>query len=1584
MDFKIPEYFSRIIREVDAKNSNDINKAIRFLVNKLHKIEEFEEFKNKIKKLKKVSDKEKEEKIFLEYLNKEFLKQQREYDERRKIEQEEKRKAEAKFQEKMRLHELKEKLKSLDWDDINNELKSILSNLRDLFNENNNSNSKKYSFYNELYNKIDNKFAELYKLEISYFFKQNYSFKADSNYFKLDELKNIISEFEELESSNFEISINIAEKFLDTRNNDDEIIEGNIILAIKIAHTIFMNYKKELKENFDDLRKYFDSSVSDELIYVALFVNNNYIDGARTFIEKKKNSWEETNDVIMPESKNNSGNTKFSKDITQTQEYNIRTHRSKTEAEIIQQYDEEANKLNKTQQNYILFNGEKYDVLDFISNGLNNEDEFYQELYVLFKSELRIENLKMPNDTLSKKYRILVNSNLNAFKRKYLKYKIFEEFTIKFSEILSGYNVNRIYNSNNDTYDVFINLILFGNYLNELKEEIIYIPDLNVYLKIIACVIVKYFSESKKDPTSKFIAEKITDPQEKQLALQYIKDLFELFQETDVSNEDYFKLFVKVRENKQSPQPLSTSGFNTQTNREPAVSRVQGIGNDYMRSYESQLHVPKSRITLPKKNTTKNTTTKNTTLESKDIIYKGKKKATDEDKIRIIFETFGKMVDIDLSNKITEQTNFKMGCNQTSLTTLQTIYQRNNHIFSQLITLLSTLKSRINIDKKKRDDYCFIFNTLSDLRRLLTTILDVLISTINKEKESIKLLFKQILENIDKYIKIYEKLCSSNNEEPNQVYVNKDKEIEYLNILGIDIQAFSELDKNEKIKEIKKSYKRLALEKHPNKVKQNSPNMNKIQENQATAVFQEIGKAYLYLSEIYSNGESNNGEVNNAKGKLNMGFKKGKPSTDIILISKSLSLKNKGLLDIIVENLNPLLMFYLQEKQHNKIRFLEEQLTNLKSCYLLFTPFNALFDDKFEQRKNPTDRFILLLNNDKVKKFESELIKFLSADNIEKYQELCHKIELFIRYINYGVEFTTNNINKEKLNDLVYYNFFNNLNNIIEIILKSLDQENPNYSKLKFVQTALGTILTNMKKDNKELYVFRVEKNNSGTEQFVPNSVNTKKFGREEIQQFKVKIKKEISKLIEEYNNSLNDLTEELLKQLIQKMNDKYKIEKIKISRDFLNKLKTTFRLDFSGNIDSINIEEIINKIVIKLTNSRKHIKESILEFLYIYVSSFSKQERFKIFEKIKEQKSNITKSSNQVNEFLSNITKKRKEEKTLMTKIADLKRFETSLQSLGRTISDEQKLLAYETKAKEIFKIKTDNELSSVLSNVNTPFARKYIETKLLLTEGKSNNVSGNNNSNNKKAIIEQIKELFKQIFKNENTSLNISNKTTQAKFNEVFNTLVKTYDISFKKLVQSQNLDDMIRSFFDKINKVFGHIYKKEYVNLLINELKGSNNQPMFLPKQIIIPTIRKVITDKLKDLKNYEEIKDKILMLLFIFVESFSYPKHNKSNSKPVNTNSKLKEKNKLKSNAVVEPQSPNNSKFNIRVFDTRKAVTNKLLSDKSKKNKEKMLPRIKEIIDNIIKNNLSKNNSLKIKSLNEFISEAKKRLTNLNKK
>ena len=48
----------------------------------------------------------------------------------------------------------------------------------------------------------------------------------------------------------------------------------------------------------------------------------------------------------------------------------------------------------------------------------------------------------------------------------------------------------------------------------------------------------------------------------------------------------------------------------------------------------------------------------------------------------------------------------------------------------------------------------------------------------------------------------------------------------------------------------------------------------------------------------------------------------------------------------------------------------------------------------------------------------------------------------------------------------------------------------------------------------------------------------------------------------------------------------------------------------------------------------------------------------------------------------------------------------------------------------------------------------------------------------------------------------------------------------------------------------------------------------------------------------LKNYEEIKNKLLMLLFIFVDSFSYPKNKGSKNETANTASKLlKRNNKL---------------------------------------------------------------------------------------
>ena len=79
---KIPPKISFIIKEADMRPSSEINEAIRFLIKILRKEGEFKIFQNKITKLKKLPEKEKEEKIFLEHLRKEFIKQQKEYEER--------------------------------------------------------------------------------------------------------------------------------------------------------------------------------------------------------------------------------------------------------------------------------------------------------------------------------------------------------------------------------------------------------------------------------------------------------------------------------------------------------------------------------------------------------------------------------------------------------------------------------------------------------------------------------------------------------------------------------------------------------------------------------------------------------------------------------------------------------------------------------------------------------------------------------------------------------------------------------------------------------------------------------------------------------------------------------------------------------------------------------------------------------------------------------------------------------------------------------------------------------------------------------------------------------------------------------------------------------------------------------------------------------------------------------------------------------------------------------------------------------------------------------------------------------------
>ena len=455
MEFRIKQ----IIGEANTRNSNNINEAIRYLLNRLSSkdIEEKKKFYEKIKTFKK-EKREIEERKFLNYLHEKYLLQEKQVEERRQEERKEKNRKERVFQEKMRLHELKEKITNINWENIESELESILSNLKKLFEDNNeNNNQSVYTFYTQLHKDILKQFTKLYKTGISYFFKQNYDFKPGSELFKLEEFKMIISEFEELQMSNSGISIDIAETFLETKNNDDELIEANIILAIKIAHSIYKDYIDELEKNFKTLRSEFEGIVSDKLIYVALYLNNNYIDSARKFLKAKKNtsgSWANNSPQPTLPIPNNSDNqqqtTNFSQGIQQ-----LTSHKSQSEFHLLGEYDEEEKSLHESQRNYILYNNEKYDLSEFIGDSLIDYD-FYEALDDLLYSISNDQyiSFEIGNLNIAKKYREKIKCNINQLKKKIIKYKIFE--------IFCGKQFSReIFSNNNIEFHQIVNYMIF-------------------------------------------------------------------------------------------------------------------------------------------------------------------------------------------------------------------------------------------------------------------------------------------------------------------------------------------------------------------------------------------------------------------------------------------------------------------------------------------------------------------------------------------------------------------------------------------------------------------------------------------------------------------------------------------------------------------------------------------------------------------------------------------------------------------------------------------------------------------------------------------------------------------------------------------------------------------------------------------------------------------------------------------------------------------------------------------------------------------------------------------------------------------
>ena len=1399
MDFKIPEFFSRIIKEADTRNSSDINKAIQFLINKLHKQKEFEAFKLKITKLKKSSDREKEEKRFLEYLHKEFLKQQKEYEERRKR-NDERRKVEARRKEEVNAEFKKKVDLQLKFESIKEALKDyILVDLKKLFHNVNKNNvllnktiDEIYQTYNDIINNIKENFKNLWVSNVSDFFKRNYDFKSDSDLFKLEKLKHVLEKYNRLIKSNYDISIDLAENFLNANIKENEAREirkklnepnveindvneyENIILAVKIAHTVFMNYQTELNENFKELRKEFDNSRTDQMIYVTLFINNNYIDSARNYLAGENNgnnSNNENNDSGNNDSgnngkgnndsgnngngnngKGNNGNGTFSTEI-----HNIRSQLTKSEARIIQEYDEEVNKLPNTQKNIFLVNEEKYDVYDFIYDLLSNDDiylEFLESNKLNFINILSIKDINLATIYCNK-----LNCKINQFKNKYINYKILEVFSTIFREILDTINVIQLYNSNQDQHNIFIRLILFYN--EEIEPDI----TLSNFLQLIACVIVFFYrggSNNHDVDIELIIQDKITNVQEQRKAINYIGILREVLEEKDpLANEEYFKLFGRLREEPFYSKKQGESDQEKNKRKEAIIKKNADITNRLTR----ELHDPHHKLAVPAPLSEKSKSHSN----NKSNTFTKKKKASADDKIKIIIDIFSRLLNNNFSS--------------TGINQLQNIYVDLNRLISQYTAILSSLTLLINIRSKKADDYSRIIDIFKSLPDIINLMFQkFIVSVVVKDKKDIlNDLLKKITTKINddklKYEtefseKTFNQKTFNQNEEMNDEKIN-----EHLKTLEIDKNSFNSLSDAAKIKKIIKKYHGLAQKYHPNKQNKNSTNENRLK---AEENFKKILKSKESLMKFFEKNDSspndsgsNDNNQNNDTEYLNFEEKYLKNHPDFMpqgeLSADTIMEKKQKLRDIFLKTMPQIvpkpvkprapkitnLMDFIVSKMNSSVSINKD--TSFENAFELFNPFNELFTNDLIVVSNNNQSFLSNLNgffilsttHDSVLRFNSEM-------NDDTYMKIIFMIDILIKYIKYKLEF----INHSRINDtifskLVYYNFFHYLNRLLLIIMNFLTSSNSRYSLFKNYQTELAKIIKN---SDSSLYVINFEKNKS-TPQFTSNAVSFKTFGKNEMKKIREKLISEIKIIVDSHNNqnnsNLNKKIQKLVEEIIQikdirfeflKDNDEIKSRIHK----FLELLKTTLHLEIEtsnyslSNLNKkktvkekfdffkVNIfKKVYSKLVEKLNTfnkTNKKFKETIIEFLHIFIICFS--DIFHTLQNIKSNRSEFKQLSQKINTMLGNFKKQENKKSKSRLYINGIKKHQELLEGTHTTPEQKDKLL--KEKSEQLIKTYKLTE-----GNLNHIRKAQLLPAGVFFHHLKNSTVSTNNSMSGPKTTI-------------------------------------------------------------------------------------------------------------------------------------------------------------------------------------------------------------------------------------------------------
>jgi hypothetical protein len=182
-----------------------------------------------------------------------------------------------------------------------------------------------------------------------------------------------------------------------------------------------------------------------------------------------------------------------------------------------------------------------------------------------------------------------------------------------------------------------------------------------------------------------------------------------------------------------------------------------------------------------------------------------------------------------------------------------------------------------------------------------------------------------------------------------------------------------------------------------------------------------------------------------------------------------------------------------------------------------------------------------------------------------------------------------------------------------------------------------------------------------------------------------------------------------------------------------------------------------------------------------------------------------------------------------------------------------------------------------------------------VLDTEKNKGGIFASNRFNVRKVGKEQIKKQRETIMKTTKQlfeKLNSKNKTNDffkkfseitenkdkkmlllKKIKELLDEIINEYNISFETLLKSDNLKNIIESFFKKINANLNENYSETYVSELIEGLFSTNDKDKnkFLKKQIFEPVINKLV-EKLIGF-DYKKVKVNILELLYIFAISFS---------------------------------------------------------------------------------------------------------------